>query len=201
MAWFKKKQSPIDQRIQQLNRQIAALEEQARRQGVEDARRRMDPQIARESNGRDEPVASPGQEEVPAPKNTAGPRFRTTVTPKGVSPVHGIEPHEVDFFARPNKSVDFGPDSGPGSKGGKPNKGTAEPIQPARHNVIDDILNFFHKPKTPREKDRLAYLTTGSFQTLKPLRYEKRVARNRLIILLLILAVVVFLLLKCVTRT
>src|ERR1043166_1035513 len=204
MAWFKKKQSPIEKRLEELNQQIAELETQARRQEEAAVRRAAQPSES-ETDGQNQIVAPTEPEiEKPAPDKSAHrPRFRTTVTPSGVSPVHGIEPHEVDFFARRDKPVDFSLEQGQSSpaKSSEAKKDSAETQAPQSHGFLDDILRLFHKPKSPPSRARLAYLTTGSFKRLKPLKYERRVARNRAIVLILILAVVVVLLARCVTRS
>ncbi len=202
MAWFKKKKSPIDQRLEELDRQMAELEALARRQQQE---------AARAAQAQPAPDASrPSQ--PPAANRSAGPaapppkpRFRTTVTPKGVAPIHGIEPHEVDFFARKDKAVDFSLEaeeraaSKPSSEPEKTE--LPSPTQNQIHDFIDWVLRRGVQPKEPHPKERLAsYLTTGSFQRLKPLRYERRVARTRFAILALIVVVVLILLYKFITR-
>ena len=50
------------------------------------------------------------------------------------------------------------------------------------HSFIQRIKNHFNPPP-PANPQLLNYLAAGSFQGLRPLRYEKRVARNRFIAL------------------
>lgn len=204
MAWFQKKKSPVDRRLDQLNDQIAELESQLRKQQEEAQRRAAEaanpPQPDGQGRGQ---TADASQPVTQAPKIPDKPRFRTTVNPRGVSPVHGIEPHEVDFFARRDRPVDFSLESeAPAkSKSADANKTVPPTAQPKVLQVINDFLNLFNKPKPQPQQERLAsYLTTGSFQRLKPLRYERRVARTRLIILGVIITVIVILLIKFVMR-
>jgi cell division protein FtsB len=85
----------------------------------------------------------------------------------------------------------------------KPLKDLAEPPATARHYndlgarkfdlvaVLERIKRYFHGP--PAANPRLVtYLAAGNIQGLRPLRYEKRVARNRFVALTLVLVVVLF---------
>ncbi len=47
---------------------------------------------------------------------------------------------------------------------------------------IERVKNHFNPPPTSNPK-LVSYLAAGSFQGMRPLRYEKRVARNRFIVL------------------
>lgn len=193
MAWFKKKQSPVERRLDELNQQIAELEAQLRREQEEEAQRAADESASPQHNGHEPASHVPDA----APENKSRPRFRTTVTPKNATPIHGIEPHEVDFFARRDRSVDFshGPGKTPPASKDNPNQHTAS--NGSTSGILDAIAALFRRPKPQRSQERLAsFLTTGSFQTLKPLKYERRVARNRLIIIVLIIAVVAILIYK-----
>ena len=49
----------------------------------------------------------------------------------------------------------------------------------------------FHGPATNNPK-LVNYLAAGSIQGLRPMRYEKRVARNRFIFLVVVLALVMW---------
>jgi pyruvate/2-oxoglutarate dehydrogenase complex dihydrolipoamide acyltransferase (E2) component len=204
MAWFQKKKSPVDRRLDDLNNQIAELEAQLRKQQEEDLRRAAEAAAPTEQDrqSQEPPPAAP-QNETPAPKPHSRPRFRTTVTPRGVSPVHGIEPHEVDFFARRDKPVDFSMEGGQATppKSADAKKSGPAPVESKSPGFLSDLLDLFGKPKPQSHQQQLAsYLTTGSFQRLKPLRYEKRVARTRLIILVVIVAVIIILMVKFVMR-
>lgn len=65
-----------------------------------------------------------------------------------------------------------------------------EPPRPGFRRFWDRIKKPFHAPSS--ENPRLVnYLAAGSIQGLRPLRYEKRVARNRFLLLVTILILVV----------
>ncbi|HUA67136.1 MAG TPA: hypothetical protein VMA13_01195, partial [Candidatus Saccharimonadales bacterium] len=53
-------------------------------------------------------------------------------------------------------------------------------------SLLDRFRKQFHGPPAANPK-LVNYLAAGSIQGLRPLRYEKRVARNRFILLLAIL--------------
>ncbi|MCU0771182.1 MAG: hypothetical protein MUE94_05340 [Verrucomicrobia bacterium] len=52
--------------------------------------------------------------------------------------------------------------------------------------LISDVSGFFRAPTTSNPR-LVSYLAAGGIQGLRPLRYEKRVARNRFIVFALIL--------------
>jgi hypothetical protein len=73
----------------------------------------------------------------------------------------------------------------------------AEPVTPARFNELGvrkydmasawkRVKNHFRGPVASNPK-LVHYLSAGSIQGLRPLRYEKRVARNRFIVLAVVL--------------
>lgn len=76
------------------------------------------------------------------------------------------------------------------------------PVAPEQFNQLGvkkyDLLGFFHRFKNnfrsrPAANAKLvSYLAAGSIQGLRPLRYEKRVARNRFIVLAVILVLVLW---------
>jgi len=53
------------------------------------------------------------------------------------------------------------------------------------------LLNHFHGPPANNPK-LVSYLAAGSIQGLRPMRYEKRIARNRVILLSVILLVIMW---------
>jgi hypothetical protein len=196
MPWWKKKQSPVERRMEQLDQRIAELQAQLR------ARPKPEPLPPVEEPAASQPNGQETEPDAPAspPKAQSRPRFRTTVTPKSATPVHGIEPHEVDFFARKDRGVNFDLEASDatGGKGASDHKSPGPPQSPG---LFDGLAGLFSKPKPPPAQDRLAsYLTTGSFQRIKPLKYEKRVARNRLIAVVLIVLAIAFLLARCLMR-
>ena len=55
--------------------------------------------------------------------------------------------------------------------------------------LINRIQQIFRRPTTSNPR-LVTYLAAGGVQGLRPLRYEKRVARNRFILFVIVLAVV-----------
>ena len=55
--------------------------------------------------------------------------------------------------------------------------------------LFNRIRNHFRRPTTSNPR-LVTYLAAGGVQGLRPLRYEKRVARNRLIVLTVVLLIV-----------
>jgi len=55
--------------------------------------------------------------------------------------------------------------------------------------LLARIRNHFRGPSTTNPK-LVSYLAAGGIQGLRPLRYEKRVARNRFILLVAVLFVI-----------
>ena len=163
MAWPKKKPDPISEKAQTLNAQIAALEAEIKR---------LDSQV--------QPGPSEGH-----------PRLRSTALPKGATPHAAVpaaprppSPTEPIFEADGQEELK--------SK-------TEAPTTPQHFNELGvrkydltalflRVRTHFHGPQASNPK-LVNLLAAGSVQGLRPLRYEKRVARNRFI------ALVVFLLL------
>ena len=170
MAWFKKKADPISDRARALNEEIAALEAEIQRL---DAQRQQSPPPA---------------------------KLRSTAIPHG------------DTIQRPHESESL--DSKPETRNSKPE--TPKPHEPIFEEVDQDrlkargevatpnhyndlgvrkydlpallrrIRNHFRGPSTNNPK-LVHYLAAGGVQGLRPLRYEKRVARNRFVFFVVIL--------------
>jgi hypothetical protein len=162
MAWLKKKPDPISDRARALNDEIAALEAQIKT---------LDAQVQRHQDH---------------------PRLRSTALPHGMTLSHASSP-----------TPPLAPSSGP-----------HEPIfeevdqdrlqaraethtTPEHYNELGvrkydlpalfrRIRNHFRGPSTTNPK-LVSYLAAGGIQGLRPLRYEKRVARNRFIFLVVFL--------------
>ena len=117
-------------------------------------------------------------------------RFRSTAYPPGVQPP--LPPRAPSngepFFERVDQ---------------KKLKDAPEPLATARHfnemgarkfdlmEMAERIKRHFRGPPAANPK-LVNYLAAGNIQGLRPLRYEKRVARNRFIALTLVLLVVLF---------
>ena len=200
MGWFKKKSDPISERAQALNEQIAALEAQIREL---DGRLTEPPpppqQAVAPSPPPGEPTPSvvrplPAPPPPPAePPRATGPRVRSTTLPQGpqggaASNAPAATPHREPIF----EAVDH-----------RSLHGTAEsPSTPEHYNelgvrkydlaaLLRRIQNHFRGPSTTNPK-LVNYLAAGSLQGLRPMRYEKRIARNRLLLLALFFLLVLW---------
>lgn len=181
MAWFQKKADPISDRARALSDEIAALEAEIRK---------LDTQI---------------QQREPQPSHE-NPRLRSTALPHGAAP-HRVPDPPLPASARPRGESE--PKSGP-----PPRPTPAEPIfeevDKDRLNarvgetvtrehfnelgvrkydlpaLLQKLRQHFRGPATTNPK-LVNYLAAGGIQGLRPMRYEKRVARNRFIALVLFL--------------
>ena len=162
MALFKKKADPIKDRARALTDEIAALESKIRK---------LDTQL----------------QQAPPP-----PRLRPATLPQGANAQRTPEPapapvtHEPIFEKVDQKQLD--PAAEAASLPEHFNElGVRKYDLPA---LIRRIKNHFHGPTTNNPK-LVNYLAAGGVHGLRPMRYEKRIARTRFIVL----AVVLFLIL------
>jgi len=166
MGLFKKKPDPIGERAKDLNNQIAALEAEIQKL----AEQRETPP----------PAASPPAFTVlpPAPArgiSSSHPRLRSTARPRGPN---------VPAAAQEPVFEEVGQDR---------IKSESKPAPSANHHELDvrkdDLASAWERLKThfrgpvASNPKLVHYLSAGSIQGLRPLRYEKRVARNRFIVL------------------
>jgi hypothetical protein len=173
MGLFKKKPDPISEKARLLNSQIAALEAEIQKLAEQEA---APPPAARNSSL----TALPSP---PAESHSAGhPRLRSTARPRG---------HNVPAAVHEPVFEEVGQDR---------IKSASEPAAPVNHHELDvrkddlasaweRLKNHFRGPVASNPK-LVHYLSAGSIQGLRPLRYEKRVARNRFIVLAVVLVVV-----------
>jgi hypothetical protein len=160
MAWSKKPNDPISDRAKALSDQIAALEAQIKQ---------LDSKLA---------------------DTKPGPRLRSTAMPHGATaPAHSVLPPAPQ--PRPSEPIFEEVDQ-------KRLKDRGEPAStPDHYNdlgvrkydfaaLIARIKNQFRGPPTANPK-LVNYLAAGSIQGLRPMRYEKRVARNRFLALFIVL--------------
>jgi hypothetical protein len=118
-------------------------------------------------------------------------RIRSTAYPPGAPPAAhpaGSAPNAEPVFERVDQ---------------KQLKGAPEPLATARHyndmgtrkfdlmELAERIKRHFRGPPAANPK-LVNYLAAGNIQGLRPLRYEKRVARNRFVALTLVFVVVLF---------
>ena len=166
MGWFKKKADPISDRERVLKEEIAALEAQIRQ---------LDSRLV---EGK--------------PESGGGPRLRSTALPQGASAAHAVHPAQPTA-AKPSEPIFEEVDQ-------QRLKERNEPATTPQHYnelgvrkydlaaFVRRIKNQFSGPSTANPK-LVNYLAAGSIQGLRPMRYEKRVARNRLVFFCVILCV------------
>lgn len=165
MAWFKKKPDPISDRARALNQEIAALESQIQQL---DAKRKEEPPPAKLRS-----TAMPHGETIQRAPEPGTPVSKLeTKNQKPEAP----KPHEPIFEEVDQDRL----------------KAKGEVATPDHYNelgvrkydlpaLLRRIRNHFRGPSTNNPK-LVHYLAAGGVQGLRPLRYEKRVARNRLIL-------------------
>jgi len=165
MGWSKKKPDPISDRARALNEQIAALEAQIKQLDARLAEDKATPRLR--------PATVPQGSAVPAPVAPPAPS-----RPKPTEPIF----EEVDQARLKDRH-----DSG---------------STPEHYNdlgirkydlaaLINRVKNHFRSPSTTNPK-LVSYLAAGSIQGLRPMRYEKRVARNRFLFFASILLLLLF---------
>lgn len=165
MGWLKKKSDPVSDRAQALNSEIAALEAQIKR---------LDEQLQH------------GPEM---------PRLRSTAVPHGATinhadPVRSLPPAERSepVFERINQERITAAHDMPNSPEHFNEYGVRKYDFPA---LMQRLRAFFNGPNTSNPK-LVNYLAAGGVHGLRPLRKEKRVARNRFILFAALLFVVLF---------
>ncbi len=162
MAWFKKKADPISDRARALSDEIAALEAQIK---VLDNRLNSQP-------------SRPRLRSTALPQNSTPPRLDTPALPE-------LRPSREPIF----EEVDID----------RLRSQTEAPTTAAHYNelgvrkydlpaLLRRIRNHFRGPAATNPK-LVSYLAAGGIQGLRPLRYEKRVARNRFIVFVIFLFV------------
>lgn len=153
MAPSKKKPDPISDRAAALNAEIAALEAQIKQ---------LDNQL------------------LTPPK----PRYRSTALPPGTGPAHPPEKpappptppaHEPVFEEINREPLKSGAAGTPDHYN---DLGVRKYDLPA---LFERVRNHFRGPTTTNPR-LVNYLAAGGVQGLRPLRYEKRVARNRFVV-------------------
>jgi hypothetical protein len=182
MGLFKKKPDPISERAKLLTGQIAALESEIKKLA------------AQKSSGDTTlpsppaPVASPFVAPVaprPATAPASHPRLRSTALPHGATTFGAAAAPQEPIFEEVGQSRI---------------QTEMESATPAHYNDLGvrkydlasawkRLKNHFKGPVTSNPK-LVHYLSAGSIQGLRPLRYEKRVARNRFIFFAVTLLIV-----------
>ena len=125
-------------------------------------------------------------------QHTATPRFRSTAMPHGATVARAHEPS-----APPPRPVHE-----PVFEEVKPLRAEDEIAAPDQFNdlgvrkfdlpaLINRLRRQFSRPESGNPR-LVTYLAAGGVRGLRPLRYEKRVARNRFIFLVAVLLVILF---------
>jgi hypothetical protein len=165
MAWFRKNNDPLSDRARALNDEIADLEAQIKK---------LDARLQRD-------------------QAESQPRLRSTAIPQGATINHesndsadgstDVKTHDEPIFEEVH--IDRLQDK-------------SEPVTtPMHYNelgvrkydlpaLLRRVRDQFRGPSTTNPK-LVSYLAAGGIQGLRPMRYEKRVARNRFIVLVAVL--------------
>jgi len=192
MGFFKKRADPISERAKTLNQQIAALEAEIKRLSAQPPEENHVP-------------TSKGAAATPAPQKnsetrgaSAQPRLRSTALPHGHSgaTIHAQPPAQPTPAPRPPTEPEL-EDVNPFRTEAEHVKAPPEPQEELGVrkdegvSLWQRIKNNFRAAPASNPK-LLNYLAAGSIHGLRPLRYEKRVARNRFLLLVIVLAVVLW---------
>ena len=164
MAWFKKKPDPISDRARALNEEIAALESQIQQLSEHKPQSPPSARLRSTAIPHGETIQRGAESEVPASKPEA--RGQKPETPAHHEPIF----EEVDQDRLKARGEVATPDH-------YNELGVRKYDLPA---LLRRIRNHFRGPSTNNPK-LVHYLAAGGVQGLRPLRYEKRVARNRFI--------------------
>jgi hypothetical protein len=170
MGWSKKKPDPISDRARALSEEIAALEAQIKQ---------LDSKLA--------PSA--------AAPSTAAPRLRSTAVPHASTILHAHASAPVAPAAPPaNGEPIFEEVNQSRLKNGTVDHAAEQANElGVRKNDLASlwrrIKNNFRGPPTMNPK-LVNYLAAGSIQGLRPMRYEKRVARYRFLAIAFVILVI-----------
>jgi hypothetical protein len=160
MAWLRKKPDPISDRARALNDEIAALEAQIKT---------LDNRLQQQN-------AQPRLRSTALPQSTT---LQRMAAPAQSSPPASPEPvfEEVDVDRLQTQSET------PTTAAHYNELGVRKYDLPA---LLRRLRNHFRGPAASNPK-LVSYLAAGGLQGLRPLRYERRVARNRFIVFVVFL--------------
>lgn len=180
MGLFKKKSDPISDRARELNKKIAALESEIQRLAAQ--KPAAEPVHVH-------PVAAPAPAEI---KAVPHPRLRSTAIPHGPT----VSGRGVAALAQEPEFEDVNQEriTDAEEEGARALVQTRPDLGVAKSDFTSIWKRFranFRGPVTSNPK-LVNYLAAGSIQGLRPLRYEKRVQRNRFIVLTGILILVIW---------
>ena len=176
MGLFKKKHDPFSQRAADLNEQIAALEEQIK-------------QLTQEQTAA---ASTPAAAEPPP---VTQPRLRSTAKPRGPEQAYAPEPVAFPEPQRPQEPIFEEVDQERIQlQQEQAASGELNGLGTRKHDLVGfwrRLTAHFRGPSTTNPK-LVNYLAAGSIQGLRPMRYEKRVARNRFLFLAGVILLVLF---------
>lgn len=158
MALFRRKADPVSERARALNSEIAALQAEIQKHES------LLGQTVSRSERRDSPFAqSTSQEQPPQPRaQTVRPELDIEdVDQRPLTNVTGTPPDPVHLNELGMRKYDL-------------------------PSFFSRLRNHFRAPTTSNPK-LVSYLAAGGIQGLRPLRYEERIARNRFMLLVGIL--------------
>ena len=164
MAWFRKKPDPISDRARALNDEIARLESQIRELGGELRRDQTQPRLRSTAL----PHNSTISHGVPAPPPPPAPATHEPIFEE-------VGRHVLEARSEPATTPDHYNELG-----------MRKYDLPA---LLRRLREHFRGPSTTNPK-LVSYLAAGGIQGLRPLRYEKRVARNRFIFFVIFLVLI-----------
>jgi len=182
MGLFKKKSDPISERARDLNEEIAALETEIKKLSAQPAQ----PPAPAPAAAAPPPQPAPQAPVKPAPQ----PRLRSTARPHQrqvtLAQTAAAAAHEPVFEQVEQRGIQPQP---------RPAPPELRPQLDVRKSDLTSswkrFTNHFRGPPTSNPK-LVNYLAAGSIQGLRPLRYERRVARNRFIVLVIALVLVLW---------
>jgi len=188
MGRFKKKKDPISERAKALNQQISALQAEIDRLSSASADAEAVNAVGQQATNHPSDPSPPNALAASAAMSSAQPRLRSTAFPKKRQPLKATAtPPSPNPFSDP-AFEDVSQNA---------SKEPPEPATAAHYNDLGvrkyDLASLWrrwtnHLRGPPASNPKLVnYLAAGSIQGLRPLRYEKRVARNRFIVFVVVL--------------
>ena len=195
MGLFKRKSDPISERARALNQEIAALEAQIQQLSAREAQPPAPPKAAPQSSGSAGPpprvAAHPKISPQPAAQpSSSQPRLRSTAMPHhrqaASVPAPAEAAHAVVFEEVDHERIQSRPELAAPEHSNE--------LDVRKYNLTAFWLRLkvhFRGPPTSNPK-LVNYLAAGSIQGLRPMRYERRVARNRFIFFVIGLVIVLW---------
>lgn len=166
MGLFKRKMDPIDEHARMLNAEIAAMQA------------KIDKLVASMASTKAQPHV----------RSTALPAGQSVSAAAGPIAAHGRSAGQEPVFERVDHQRIANPAEAANTPAHYNDLGVRKFDLPA---VWQQIVRLFRRPP-PTNPQLIHFLAAGSLQGLRPLRYEKRVARNRVIGLIIVLVLVLW---------